>query len=518
MKKTISKFFWDSTVYKMVCVSTFILIPSIVFCFFPQVISVILLVWGAMFLVRDLFKSRNFTKQTGSILLLLFCIGYIFSLVFYAKNDLVSTVHVYCWTIIEFFLLFAIEDEKATSVDNLLYEMYKINILVSIVAFFAGVISLIIFFCKISIAMPDPEGVNTFWAFGISSGRNSGIFNNPIPCANAMFLGCVASLFNMFFPKKRKRILMICYSVVFIVCYLCVLTTLTRTYVYGIYIFLFITVVSAFYQKMLSDKIWLKRLLTPLCLAIIITCAAVGLSETTRNVMAKLISNVNTKSIILVAAGDEDKNLEDNCAEDVVGIDTEILKDEIAAQLEIGTQVTMNRDELNRLPSFLYPRDEMWKVALEVIPHSPILGFTSGNRQASSVEYSTSEYMKNRTGISTYHNAYLDIAVSAGLLGLSLMLIFLGVQIFRTVKGLFTAQVKVSQDKTRSCYSVLMGYLATHVFVTSMFFGVLCFSNVSVCLYFWIVLGIVSRIVDCDTNRQGVLSVKSIISRALVKR
>ena len=160
--------------------------------------------------------------------------------------------------------------------------------------------------------------------------------------------------------------------------------------------------------------------------------------------------------------------------------------------------MNLEREELDRLPNFLYPRDELWKIGLQVIPNSPIFGFTSGNRGSSSVEFSDTEYRISHygRGVNTYHNAYFDIAVSAGLLGLGLMLAFLALQIARTLRVLFTKRLEVSVANTRWALGTTVGYLAVHVLISSMFLGVLCFTNMSVCLYFWITIGYISRIND----------------------
>ena len=223
MKKLNSCLF-NSTMYKTICVCVFMLVPSIVFSFLSQAVSAVLLLWGALFLLRDL-KNRSFLKQTGSILLVLFCIGYVITLLLYAENDLVSTLHVFCWTIIEFFLLFTVSCENKPSPGSLLKEMYQINIAISIVGLLSGIASLIIFLCRIAVVMPDPEGLNAYWFMGVINGRNSGIFNNAIPCANAMFVAFVAAFFNLLHSKKKTIAAYVLYILTIIVCYAVILTT-----------------------------------------------------------------------------------------------------------------------------------------------------------------------------------------------------------------------------------------------------------------------------------------------------
>lgn len=517
--KIILKNLFNSTLYKAVTISLFMLVPSIVFCFFPQIISIIMLAWGALLLLRDL-KYKNFIKQTGSVFLLLFCIGYIVTLVLYAENDIISTIHIFCWTIIEFFLLFAVDSKEDVSTEGLLEKMYQINKLVSVVGFLSGIISLSIFLMKKSIVMPDPEGLNAFWSMGIVNGRNSGIFNNAIPCANAMFVGCVAALFNVLYKKKKSITQYVFYIVTLIICYLVILSTLTRTYIYGAYLFIFVAVFVAGYQRIDVDKEPnFKKFTKMLVLSMASVALLVCVSDLAKDVMKKALENEPIDSIILDVEG-FDKVADSGTSDDTTGTpDANLTKDELEEQVtsQLGLQagITMERNELDRLPTFLYPRDELWKVALEVIPHSPIVGFTTGNRNSTSLDYSTSDYLKNywMEGIPTYHNAYFDITVSAGLLGLGWMLAFLLLQVIRTLRVLFVKKINISHRRNIWAYGVLVAYLATHVLVTSMFFGVLCFSNVSVCLYFWIIMGYVSRI-----NDQFIARKSSLFDNALVEK
>lgn len=458
MMKTIGGHIFDVKLYKMVCVSVFMLIPSFVLCFFPQVVSAAVLVWGALIMLRDLLKKQDFKQQTGSLLLLLFCVGYIITLVLYAENDLVGTVHVFCWTVLEFFLLYTLDSGRENTPSDLLDEIYDINVPIIWVALLTGIVSLGFFFTKTSIIMPDPEGKNQFWSMGIVNGRNSGVFNNAIPCANAMFLGVVSSLYNLIATKKKSVAEKLFYALAVVVCFLCTLTTLTRTYIYGVYFCIFVSAFVGLYQ--ISQKKRKNRLIqfvSVLCVALVVTAVTVGAAEIAKKAMVSVVQTTSINSIILNAEGfaqekteqteaessefgtDDPSETIDHPTEDP-SVDAETLKEEISGQLGLYTDVDLNREELDRLPNFLYPRDELWKIALQVIPHSPVFGFTTGNSKMASVAYGTTDYRVNQypEGVTTYHNSYFDIGAAAGLLGLGLLLVFLGLQITRALKVIFS--------------------------------------------------------------------------------
>ncbi|MBO5221137.1 MAG: O-antigen ligase family protein [Clostridia bacterium] len=502
---------WNTTVYKAACICVFLLIPAYPFCIFPQPLSALLLVWGALILVQDLFTKRMFLRQAGSLFLALFCIGYAVTILLYAGEDKFSTFHLYCWTIVEFFVLFTIKEDKFVTMQTMFRDLHFINRVICVVTLVAGSLCMFCYFFKVSAIIPDLEGINGTWFLGVVTGRNSGIFNNPISCANAMFVGCVASLFNLVYPKKRTKGAIVCYVTNFTVCWLCINTTLTRTYVYGLYIFVFIASFVAIFQ--LCSRTCSKRLLqwgAAVCASLVLTAGIVGGTEIGKIVIretAEQLPTLNAHTLLDVFFSD------DFSSENGENDGPTIIVDE-------NVNTGLIRDEIDRLPNFFYPRNEFWKIGLQVIPHSPVFGFTTGNMKATSLEYGDTPYFHENggVGIVTYHNAYFDIAVSAGLLGLGLILSFLIFQIVRTLWVIFTKKFPATQNREILGYGVSVGYLATHICMTCMFLGVLCLTNVSVCMYFWIILGFVSQINDQILGNRRLLSCYNILHRFLKKQ
>lgn len=504
MKTKLISFLFNTTLYKAVCVCVFILVPSIVFCFFPQVISAVLLLWGAVILLHDLFSKKNFSKSIGSIILFLFVLGYTGTLIFYVKEDVLSTFNVFFWAIVQFFLLFAIDCREKKDISALFKELHLINFPVTVVMLITGVLSLICFVAKIAVVMPDPEGLNKYWSMGIVNGRNSGIFNNPIPCASAMFIGCIAAAWNLFYSANRKSN-RIFYIISYIVGFLCIQTTLTRTYVYGIYLFSAVAAFVGFFQYGRTRFKGAKKFLISFGSMFLVAGVLIATGQVTKSGMAAIVEKRETTSILLDVGkmnnSDDNKSIEE-------------IQKEISDSLALDKDVTLSRDEISRLPSFFFPRDELWKVALQVIPHSPVFGFTTGNLAASSLEYGHTEYFENNwaTGIPTYHNGYVDIAVSAGLLGLALMLSFLLIQIIQTLKVIFGHSLPDTSARVSFGYGIMTAFLAVHVLFISLFFGTLTFCNLAVCLYFWIVMGYTSRINEIVLSCKGYLSIETVIN------
>lgn len=476
------RFFLNTGIYKAVAVCALMLTPSALFCFFPQVVSVILLLWGAFILLNDLFGGRHFFKAPFSVLLLAFILGYVVTLALFAEHDLVSTVHVFLWMILEFFLLYAFFDDK--DIPGVFREMRNINRAASITATVSSLVSIVMLLLRVTVIMNDPEGLNQAWMFGVIGERNAGIFNNAIPFASCTFIGVVASAWNGIAaitrrgePHRTGRI--VWYVIAFVINYICLLSTLTRSFVYGAYILFGAAAFAAAYLYFKKRLKALRRWLTGIAAAFAAVAVVFGMNQITKTVVP-MIANAGEPNIYILT---EDGTINGMSMEDAM------------ASWGLGKDIEMTRTEVG--DNFLGPRKYVWSVALDVIPHSPILGFTSGNREATSLEYAVgdnAEYLAEhwKSGIPTYHNAYLDLIVSAGGLGLVLMLAFLGCHIIKTLRALFSKRTAVAGT---NCffYALLAALCATHVFVVCLFLGELVFTNISTCLYFWIALGALAR-------------------------
>lgn len=86
LQKVLDRVVFNTMVYKSCCIAAFMLVPSIFFCFFPQIVSAIFLLWGAVILLRDLFEHRSFMKSPGSIILCFFVLSYVITLIVFSKK------------------------------------------------------------------------------------------------------------------------------------------------------------------------------------------------------------------------------------------------------------------------------------------------------------------------------------------------------------------------------------------------------------------------------------------------
>ena len=476
----------NTTVYKSAAVAALMLSPAAPFCFVAPYISIVLLLWGAFILLNDLFGERRFAKAPYSMVLLGFIVSYCITLVFFLENDIVSTFNVFFWAIIQFFLLYAFWDSK--DVKDIFDELYKINITLTIIAFIASVASLILIFFRITVFMPDPEGLNRAWIFGVVGERSSGIFNNAIPFASCTYIGFIAALYNLvtiIFKKQinRKKAKIIFYAVSLFVNYVCMQTTFTRSFVYTAYVAVGCAAFASLFLILKDKKNLIIRIGAGVLSAAVLVGVMYGVFAVSKVVIPAVANMSDAKFIIL---NDEVE---------------EMTEQQIKDEFDLSENVTMDRTHYGQ--GLLGPRGDMWKIMFDVIPHSPVFGFTSGNRVSTSLEYDTTGYTsKSDLGIPTYHNGYIDIIVSAGFLGFAIFVLFLVLNIGSTILTLFGKKTALG-NRDSILYSLLAAISATHVFMVSMFLNHILFTNISTSLYFWVTLGALAKANEIIRNKEA---------------
>lgn len=503
-RNILNKFILNTALYKSVAVCALMLTPAAPFCFFAQYISIAMLVWGAAILVCDLLGERKFTKSAYSTVLLGFITAYCITLVLFLENDIISTLNVFFWMIIEFFLLYAFADAK--DLKGIFNELYKINVPITIVATVCSVLSLALILGRITVFMPDPEGLNKAWIFGVVGERSSGVFNNAIPFSSCTYIGFMAALWNLLtvvFKKdcKRRVLRITLYSAAVLINYISLQTTFTRSFVYSAYVAVGCAAFASLFL-ILKDK---KNILVRIGSGILAAALLIGVMYGTFIISKQAIpaiANLSEGTFIVLN-------------DDMQGMTEEEIKDEF----DLSDEVTMDRTQYGQ--GFLGPRADYWKVILDVFPHSPVFGFTSGNRGSSSLEYDTTGYVEKahpNTGIPTYHNAYIDIIASAGFLGLGIILFFIGLNVLSTLKVLFGKKTALC-NRCAIHYSLLAALCAVHVVLVCMFLGHLLFSNISTCLYFWICLGALAKANELIRGKENkTFKLSTITEKFMVKR
>jgi hypothetical protein len=239
----------------------------------------------------------------------------------------------------------------------------------------------------------------------------------------------------------------------------------------------------------LNKTRWFLSLGAGLLAAVLAAGFAFGLHSATKFVVTKIANNNEPKIYII-----QDKGLSEEEAKEK--------EEDLIKNWNLNDDITLERDFASNV---FGTRASLWKVSVDVIKHSPVLGFTSGNRAPTSLQYDTTGYLETKFtgGIETYHNAYVDIAVSAGLLGLAVIAVFIILNIIKSFGVLFSK----NNIEDPLHYGLTAAYCATHVGFISIFFGVIVFSNISSCLYFWLLFGALARMNELASGREDKLKI-----------
>ena len=497
----IYRFLMNTTIYKSVAVCAMMLSPVIFFCFADEIISIVLLAWAAFILVNDLFGERRFMKAPYSVLLLAFIVSYTVTILLHLNNQIAVTFNWYFWLAVQFFVLYAFFDKK--DIKGLAEEMRKINIPVTVVALLCAAAGIAVYLLRISILFPDSSNVEGAVMFGIIRDRNFGVFNNPIPFSCAMYVGIAASIWNLVCGLKRdaaqkhKKLSHVYYCVVAVICVIAMHTTFTRTYIFAAYFTVAASAVLAFILYSRNNIPFIKRLLKGVvCAAALLgVMAGVYLAE---KVAFPAVASLSSAKVYYYDETSHGFNV------DMSG-NTGVTKDD----------VTMERTEYGE--GFLGPRAKIWRISLDVIPHSPVLGFTTGNRMSSSIEFDKTGYIetKHQEGIRTYDNAYIDIAVSAGLLGLAIIVTFIAINAVRTLKVVFSKKYTFDSLSDAALYSVTALNSCVHALFCCMFLSLLIFAGNSTCIYFWVMLGCLARYNDIILGKNEKFTVSGVFNKIL---
>ncbi len=474
----IYRFFLNTAVYKAVAVCAMMLSPVIFFCFADELISIFLLAWAAFILLNDLFGERRFMKAPFTLILLAFVLSYTVTVALKHGDQISVTFNWYFWLFVQFFVLYALFDKK--DMRGITEEMRFINRPITAVAALCGVAGIAVYLFRISIIFPEPSEVTGAIMFGLIRDRNFGLFNNPIPFSCAMYVGIVAAVWNLiasFFDKKRSIASEIYYIAVLVICLMALHTTFTRTYIFAAYCTVAGSAVSTLllYRR---DRLSLVKRLLRGALVGLLSLAVMGGIYAGEKLLFPKIAKLSDPQVYYYSS-DKGFYLGNSESSGVVNDDVE-----------------MERTEYGE--GFLGPRAKIWRISADVIPHSPIFGFTTGNRMSSSIEFDRTGYIetKHQEGIRTYDNAYIDIAVSAGLLGLVLILAFIVLNVIRTLKVYFFRKNSFESHSDSAFYSLAAVNSAVHACFVCIFMSLLIFAGNSTCIYFWVLLGYLARMND----------------------
>lgn len=357
--------------------------------FFYEYLGIVrkgILIWGVILLICSVLKNNKIYRNRYSIVLILFCVVNCVSvLVNYSDRFFygVVTMAYVCIFLLIFFNMTRWDEETRQKKEEIENRVLEINIVLSM---FFGVVALLMF-C-FNVQGEYLSGSDIIY-FGMRENRLWGVYNSNT-AASICIISIVASLIMLKKSKYKKSLIS---NIIIQVVYL--ILTQSRT---GWILIIIFAGLYMFFNKVLpslkSEEKLVKKMLNIVCSIVIMV--GIGICPTVaKEILVKIpqaVAHCVEKSN-LVCGGNE-ISLE--------RVDKEFVSDQ---------DVTNGRMEL-------------WKAGIEIVKDNPVFGIGSENVIEEAEQYLSADRYRNLVK-GGFHNSYLTIMVSSGILGLLLFGVFL---------------------------------------------------------------------------------------------
>ena len=420
--------------------------------------------WGAFLIVRDMLQSRSMIKNRSSLWLLLFCLSYAFSILIAAPARLTENVIQLLYMGLFMVLLFG--NDLDSPVEEKKKELLRVgNTFIAVI--FALTLCCIILF-MFSIGFEYRHNGETF-IVGMSFNRFWGLYNPNTGAALA-----VTSIFLcwmlLVMGQKRGRCFYIT-NIVFQMFYL--LLTQSRTAWYTLLIFGGIILFVQFLLRLRQKGKDTKGRVAALLAAVLVAAGGVELLRPVSVAAVSYIPSVITqvKSFIFENGRFSSEDLHPAISErdDSFGSD--------------------NTDATNG-------RVMLWKAGLKAFLKKPVFGVTREALYDEVSPYLAEERMGNlkRGGL---HNIYLSVLVCSGLVGFTLLLIFV-LGLCRTL--LFRRSLVVSRE---NLWQYLLMVIPFSFFLMELFEARILYRANIFGVVFWLFTGYMMYFAEKDAEKAG---------------
>lgn len=344
----------------------------------------VLLVWGIILLVNDLFTNRFVFKNKFKLPLILFMIFYGITIVINYSNNFSSNVSVYLYLIIKIFVLYSYDESK--EVKNVLDEIKIFNNFLIGITFLGALTSVIIVLVnfRMRINIGDSE-----YLLGFFDNRLFGVFGNPNTCGFLAVLSIGFTIVNLYlFGISRNKVV---FAVVNSILQLSVLCLSGSRGGFLCFIIMTILFIVANCIKEFKDSNNRVKLIVSSLVIILLLPSGLSLFK---KLNSSFIATFRNSGMISSEIGTENEEIDD-----------------------------FNRKEYGEEGS---GRITIWKDGLKGFKENPVLGVGVKNIPNILVKYSSEAESVSDVN-SNLHNEFLQVLVGAGAVGfIFIMIVFSG--------------------------------------------------------------------------------------------
>lgn len=377
--------------------------------------------------------------NAGIFLLISFICSYILGSVVTFEYGYMDNVKAAIWMSVQYFLIFAFDKKEDSSFEK--------SVLFKVFLVYTGICATISMWMMVTHWYRYDLYDGMYWIIGgFADNRLFGCYVDPNYGAIFAIVSIAISIFYLFDWKNIKIIwkVLLIVNVILEFLYLCYSDS--RTGMVAVAASAFILV----FLLLLKKKGILKTVSLALVAAITIVLLVLGVQKGTSFAKVKIAEISATKA----GATQEEIELEKYLAR--VGRAEE--------QIGEGSDISNNRIAI-------------WGNAIEMFKQHPVTGISYRNIREYAVENIPDTYV----GFESMHNAFFDVLVSQGIIGLAILILFIAWVIY----GLFRKYKSLSDYKE---FAFLMAIIAA-IFVSMLTYSEVFYINTGGAFLFWYILG-----------------------------
>lgn len=443
---------FDSSIFRIVFLIDLFFF-SVAFCdLISRIINAFLMVWGGIILIHNYLINRNFKKIRYHKILLIFMSSCIATVILHAKDNLLLNLLYLFVYFLCFFVFYGVYSEQnLEKTKKEMFLLFKILIFLTTVVSFIG---LVVTLTEIQLRVFD------YYWLGIYENRLIGVYTN----SNLLALFCVISIMfshiimtsDSFKNSKNKKNLKIIYITEVLINSISLFLSDSN----GAFLFLLVySVVYLFYYLFnICDEITIKIIIKNSIIILTIgTCLTVGSFEIRGICQDKMAVLINDMHQLVEPVHDNKISVDKNV--DQIELDDEKLKKKIVYKenkqdagnslmdtVEIGR--TLGEDDYDGSSG----RVTLIKQAIVMFKKNPVMGIGIAN-----IPDYGEIYIKGGLKFPNFHNGYITILVSWGIVGFIVFALFSLFVAGKFCKNLF--KINDSQNTPfPNLFAIIVGY------------------------------------------------------------
>ena len=437
------------------------------------VFTMVLLMGGALVCglcqIGTLWENLK-KKNIFIILSSLFIASYVISSIVTMKYGIGGNIKCIIWLVLQLLFLYIYFPKDKEDVFLTLKWLGVIT-----VAYLAVIstVSLEMLINRVAVFREGAEGVFQFYGFWYS--RLYGLFNDANHGAVINVIGVMCAFALSLKSKNILSKLFYYYAIVVMTLY--IFFTDSRTALVSMIIGIATYIIVYYLNKIKS----VKDIIKPVLLIVVMSMTILVSQKAAHKAYPHVYNAIHTLTT----------NVKEDLNDDVTDSnDTQHEGQEEKEEVSVGRgEEVFNRDISNR-------RFDIWGSGIEIFAKSPILGVSYKNVVPFAQDLLPNTYLIDN-GVKvfdSFHNTFVDILVSQGVVGMVIFLVLMAVNMIYVFKNI----IYIHTD--RVVFGTLLSIVAI-VLVSSMFISNILYINSVESYYFWGALGFVNYFISSDKKR-----------------